>query len=51
VPVIDSAIAHKQPGVGMIGSGIVHAPLACFTDAWQAFQERYMEAPVGGLRA
>ena len=23
-PVIDSAIAHRQPGIGMIGSGIVH---------------------------
>jgi hypothetical protein len=51
VPVIDSAIAHKQPGIGMIGSGIVHAPLACFTDAWQAFQERYTHAAAGGLRA
>jgi hypothetical protein len=51
VPVIDSAIAHKEPGVGMIGSGIVHAPLACFTAAWQAFQELYVQVPVGGLRA
>jgi hypothetical protein len=45
-PVIDSAIAHKQPGVGMIGSGIVRAPLACFEQALAAFQQRYGTAPV-----
>jgi hypothetical protein len=40
-PVIDSAIAHKEPGVGMIGSGIVRAPLACFQQALQVFEQRY----------
>lgn len=44
-PVIDSAIAHKVPGMGMIGSGIVRAPLACFQRALEAFEQRY----VGGL--
>ena len=44
-PVIDSAIAHKTPGIGMIGSGIVRAPLACFEQALQAFEGRY----AGGL--
>lgn len=40
-PVIDSAIAHKDPGVGMIGSGIVRAPLACFEQALVAFEQLY----------
>lgn len=40
-PVIDSAIAHKEPGVGMIGSGIVRAPLACFEQALKAYERRY----------
>jgi Protein of unknown function (DUF1116) len=40
-PVIDSAIAHRLPGIGMIGSGIVRAPMACFEQALQAFNERY----------
>jgi hypothetical protein len=44
-PVIDSAIAHKVPGKGMIGSGIVRAPLACFQQALEAFGQRYL----GGL--
>jgi hypothetical protein len=47
VPVIDSAIAHRQPGIGMIGSGIVHAPLECFTNALRAFEERYAQGRAG----
>jgi hypothetical protein len=46
-PVIDSAIAHKEPGIGMIGSGIVRAPMACFTSALQAFDEQYSQAFAG----
>jgi Protein of unknown function (DUF1116) len=40
-PVIDSAIAHKEPGGGMIGSGIVRAPLECFQKALTAFEQQY----------
>jgi len=32
-PVINTGIAHKEPGVGQIGAGIARAPLACFADA------------------
>jgi hypothetical protein len=49
-PVIDSAIAHKQPGIGMIGSGIVRAPLACFTQALEAFKHQYDLTLTGGTR-
>ncbi|MBX9827172.1 MAG: DUF1116 domain-containing protein [Xanthobacteraceae bacterium] len=32
-PVINTGIAHKQPGVGQVGAGIVRAPMACFERA------------------
>lgn len=35
-PVINTAIAHKEPGMGIIGAGIVQAPMQCFTLALQA---------------
>ena len=33
LPVINTGIAHREPGVGQIGAGVTHAPLACFTQA------------------
>ncbi len=41
VPVIDTAIAHKEPGHGIIGGGIVRPPLECFTKALKRFAEKY----------
>ncbi|MGD0315569.1 MAG: DUF1116 domain-containing protein [Xanthobacteraceae bacterium] len=41
VPVIDTAIAHKQPGHSIIGAGIVRPPLECFTKALKRFGEKY----------
>lgn len=38
-PVINTGIAHKDPGVGQVGAGIVHPPMKCFEDAIQAFSE------------
>lgn len=32
-PVINTGIAHKQPGVGQVGAGIVRAPMECFKKA------------------
>jgi hypothetical protein len=32
-PIINTGIAHKEPGIGQIGAGIARAPLACFGDA------------------
>ena len=46
VPVIDSAIAHREPGIGMIGSGIVHAPMECFHQALRAFERHYGGCPM-----
>ncbi len=38
-PVINTGIAHKEPGVGQVGAGVVRAPLACFEKALEAFAE------------
>lgn len=35
-PFINTGIAHKQPGIGQIGAGIVRAPMECFTKAAKA---------------
>ena len=32
-PVINTGIAHKDAGIGQIGAGITHAPMACFEKA------------------
>jgi len=35
-PVINTGIAHRLPGVGQIGAGIVYPPMDCFEQALQA---------------
>jgi Protein of unknown function (DUF1116) len=35
-PVLDTGIAHKKPGIGQIGAGIVRVPLEPFSDAMEA---------------
>jgi hypothetical protein len=39
-PVINTGIAHRLPGVGQVGAGIVHPPMQCFEDALQALAEQ-----------
>lgn len=39
LPQINTGIAHKDPGVGMVGAGILRAPEKCFKDAFKALQE------------
>ncbi len=36
-PTINTGIAHKKPGVGQVGAGVVRAPLPCFEKALIAF--------------
>src|SRR5882672_9476832 len=43
VPVIDTAIAHKEPGHSIIGGGIVRPPVECFARALARFGEKYRE--------
>lgn len=40
LPVINTGIAHRRPGVGQIGAGITRAPMACFVDAIRALGRR-----------
>jgi hypothetical protein len=35
-PTINTGIAHKKPGVGQVGAGVVRAPMACFAAAVRA---------------
>lgn len=41
LPAINTGIAHKDPGVGMVGAGLVKPPENCFQDAFAAFVEKY----------
>ncbi|MEA3308844.1 MAG: DUF1116 domain-containing protein [Chloroflexota bacterium] len=40
-PFINTGIAHKKPGIGMVGAGLVRAPKKCFVEAFAALRERY----------
>jgi hypothetical protein len=40
LPIINTGIAHKDPGVGQVGAGIVRPPMKCFEDALEAFVEK-----------
>ena len=40
-PIIDTAIAHKDPGYPKIGGGLVRAPLECFKKALVRFGQQY----------
>ncbi len=44
LPAINTGIAHKEPGVGMIGAGLVTPPFDCFAQAARALAET-LQAP------
>ena len=35
-PTINTGIAHREPGIGQVGAGVVRAPMACFEQALRA---------------
>lgn len=39
LPIINTGIAHKEPGIGQIGAGITHAPMECFKKALRTLAE------------
>jgi Protein of unknown function (DUF1116) len=45
-PLINTGIAHRLPGIGQVGAGIVRAPMACFEQAVVALASR--ACPDGG---
>lgn len=40
-PFIDTGVAHRKPGIGQVGAGLVDAPFELFKDAVVAFAEKY----------
>jgi hypothetical protein len=36
LPKLNTGIAHKTPGIGMVGAGVLRAPAQCFVDAFEA---------------
>lgn len=46
-PIIDTAIAHREPGHPKIGAGLVRAPLDCFRKALVRYAEVHGLAKVG----
>ena len=40
-PKVNTGIAHKEPGIGQIGAGLVRPPMAIFEEALVAFAEAY----------
>jgi hypothetical protein len=52
LPQINTGIAHRRPGVGQIGAGLVNPPLACFEAAGRALRAELArmdrDAPSGG---
>ena len=40
-PRVNTGVAHKDPGVGQVGAGVVSAPMSIFEDALVAFADKY----------
>ncbi|MBN1138847.1 MAG: DUF1116 domain-containing protein [Anaerolineae bacterium] len=36
LPRLNTGIAHKEPGIGMVGAGVLRAPAPCFAEAFEA---------------
>ena len=43
-PIIDTGMAHKDPGYPKIGAGMVRAPMECFKKAMITFSRKYQSA-------
>ena len=41
-PFIDTGVAHRKPGIGQVGAGLVDAPMQVFEQALVAFGEKYV---------
>jgi len=41
-PVLDTGVAHRQPGVGQVGAGIVRTPIEAFVKAAENYVEKYL---------
>ncbi len=43
LPVINTGVAHREPGIGQVGAGIVNPPMRIMQDALRAFAEKYAQ--------
>jgi hypothetical protein len=41
VPIIDTGVVHKDPGIGQIGAGVAHAPISIFEQAVMAMANTF----------
>lgn len=41
-PRINTGIAHRKPGIGQVGAGLVRPPMACFEQAVEAFADNFV---------
>jgi len=48
VPAVNTGIAHREPGVGQVGAGLVEPPLSVFIDAFEALYQTMKQPPAGG---
>jgi len=39
LPRLNTGIAHKEPGIGMVRAGVLRAPAKCFAEAFEAVRE------------
>jgi len=39
LPRLNTGIAHKEPGIGMVGAGVLRAPAGCFAEAFEACRD------------
>ncbi len=40
-PRVNTGVAHRDPGVGQVGAGVVSAPMGVFEDALMAYADQY----------
>jgi len=41
LPFINTGVAHRKPGMGTVGFGVLRAPIDCFKQALRAMAEKY----------
>lgn len=39
LPKLNTGIAHREPGIGMVGAGVLRAPKKCFEEAFEALRD------------
>ncbi|HKQ62592.1 MAG TPA: hypothetical protein VJS92_14980, partial [Candidatus Polarisedimenticolaceae bacterium] len=47
LPQIDTGMAHREPGVGQVGAGLVKPPRECFDRAFEALVQMRAEPAAG----